>query len=187
MPAAIHKNAPIVVSLGEHTLRFCFDGAADTVLGVVEQPFTKAEQQAQLSSKLSAATTDAAKAEIDKEHAMTAWKNRSAITFSSVQPNIDLQYYVSGKKLKETLIFNQIPSALSFSFTFTYTGLQAILQADNSVHFADNAGVVVFVIEAPYMFDDGEGYSTDITVTLQPNATGCRYTLTPQPRMAHRH
>lgn len=179
LPAAMHKNAPIAVSHGEHTLRFCFDGAADTVLGAVEQPFTKAEQTAQLRQKLSAAATDTAKAEVDKEHAMTAWKNRSAVTFAAVQPNVDLQYHVSGKKLKETLIFNEVPAALSFSFTFTYTGLQAVLQQDNSVHFVDDAGAVVFVVEAPYMFDNGEGYSTDIAVTVQPTATGCRYTLTP--------
>lgn len=179
LPATIDRSAPIAVTHGEHTLRFCFDGAVGTASATLEQPFTTAEKNAQLRKALSAATDEQEKLTADKEHAMTVWKNRSAVTFASVQPNVDLQYHVSGKKLKETLVFQQVPTALSFSFTFTYTGLQAVLQKDNSVHFLDDTGTVAFIVAAPYMFDNGEGYSTDITVTLQETATGCRYTLTP--------
>ena len=179
LPAAINKNAPIAVTHGEHSLRFCFDGVVGTSSSVLEQPFTEQEKTAQLRNQLSAATDEPAKLSVDKEHAMTAWKNRSAVTFASVQPNVDLQYHVSGKKLKETLVLQQVPTALSFSFTFTYSGLQAVLQEDNSVQFMGENGEVAFIIAAPYMFDDGEGYSTDIAVTLQETVTGCRYTLTP--------
>lgn len=179
LPAAINKNAPIAVTHGEHSLRFCFDGVVGTSSSVLEQPFTEQEKTAQLRNQLSAATDEQAKLSVDKEHAMTAWKNRSAVTFASVQPNVDLQYHVSGKKLKETLVLQQVPTALSFSFTFTYSGLQAVLQEDNSVQFMGENGEVAFIIAAPYMFDDGEGYSTDIAVTLQETVTGCRYTLTP--------
>lgn len=179
LPAAMDKNTPIAVTHGEHTLRFCFDGAAGTASGTLEQPFTTQEKNAQLQEALSTAADEQEKLTADKEHAMTVWKNRSAVTFASVQPNVDLQYHVSGKKLKETLVFQQVPTARSFSFTFTYTGLQAVLQEDNSVHFMDNAGAVAFIVASPYMFDNDEGYSTDITVTLQETAMGCRYTLTP--------
>lgn len=179
LPAAMNKNAPIAVTHGDYTLRFCFDGAEGTSSGKLEQPLTTREKNAQLRKALSAATDEQAKVTADKEHAMTVWKNRSAITFASVQPNVDLQYHVSGAKLKETLLFQKVPTAHAFSFTFTYAGLQAVLQKDNSVHFVDDAGEVAFIVAAPYMFDNAEGYSTDIMVTLQETATGCRYTLTP--------
>lgn len=54
-------------------------------------------------------------------------------------------------------------------------GLEVILQADNRVLFVDSADAMAFVIDAPYMFDNGDGY----TVAVQTTATGCRYTLTP--------
>lgn len=57
--------------------------------------------------------------------------------------------------------------------------MSAVLEDDNSVTFYDEAGESVFVIASPFMFDSGEGYSTDISVTLEQTNTGCRYILTP--------
>ena len=58
-------------------------------------------------------------------------------------------------------MFHALPVSKTFSFSFTYTGLQAVLEEDNSVTFYDEAGKSVFVIAAPFMFDSGEGYSAE--------------------------
>ena len=76
-------------------------------------------------------------------------------------------------------MFHALPVPKSFSFSFTYTGLSAVLEEDNSVTFYEEAGEPVFVIAAPFMFDSGEGYSTAISVTLEQTDTGCRDILTP--------
>ena len=69
----------------------------------------------------------------------------------------------------------------TFSFEFTYTaGLNAVLKEDKSVSFNDESGKAAFAIPAPSMFDSGEGYSSDIRVTLEQTDVGCCYTITPE-------
>ncbi len=116
---------------------------------------------------------------IKKEHATSLQKNRSSVKYPSAQKDIDINYYVSGQSLKEDIVLHRVPTARSFSFDFTYTGLQAVLQPDNSVFFNDNTGRTIFIVPAPYMFDSDVGYSTDIAVTVEQTEGGCRYTLTP--------
>lgn len=178
LPAAISSQTPIVVGYNGHSVRFCFENI-NTASAQVRQPLNATAQAQLLQNNLAEVTTAQAQAKIKKDHATTVWKNRSAISYAAVQPNVDLQYYINGETLKEALIFKKLPTATSFSYRFTYSGLQAVLEEDNSVTLRDKNNDTIFTIAAPFMFDSADGYSTDITVTLQQTSAGCLYILTP--------
>ena len=177
-PKGINSNTPVAVSYAGHSLRFCFDDTANVSAKLI-QPINAAENAQLLQKQLTGVTDNEIRAKIQNKHAMAVQKNRSSVSYASVQTNIDLNYSLNGQRLKEDLVFHALPVSKTFSFSFIYTGLQAVLEEDNSVTFYDEAGKSVFVIASPFMFDSGEGYSTDISVTLEQTNTGCRYILTP--------
>lgn len=177
-PKGINSNTPVAVSYGKNSLRFCFNGIGEVSAKIV-QPLSEDESKQLLQNQLDTATDCEIRAKIQNEHVTSILKNRSSVSYASVKSNIDLNYYICGQTLKEALIFHSLPSPESFAFNFSYTGLSAVLEDDNSVTFYDEAGESVFVIASPFMFDSGEGYSTDISVTLEQTNTGCRYILTP--------
>lgn len=178
LPKGINNNIPVVVRYGGYTVRFRMENIADAAAQVT-QPLDAAESAQRLQQKLRGVTDPAARAHLQKEHAVTVQKNRSAVSYASVQSNMNLHYSICGQSLKEDIVLNALPAARTFSFLFTYTGLQAVLEDDKSVTFRNEEGKPVFRIAAPFMYDAGEGYSTDIAVHLEQTDTGCRYTLTP--------
>lgn len=178
IPKEINRHTPIVVNYEGHSLRFCFNDITNTAAQVI-QPMNAAETEQKLQNQLEKTTDRNLRIKIQNDYATAVQKNRSAVSYPSVKSNIDLNYYVCGQNLKEDIVFRSLPSSESFSFDFAYTGLSAVLEEDKSVVFYDVSGKSVFVIAAPFMFDSGEGYSSDILVTLAQTDIGCRYTLTP--------
>ena len=175
LPKEINSGMPIVVSYQEHSLRFCFNDIEKVVAEVVH-PVDDTENGQVFIDQSSG---NDLQARLEKDPAVTVEKNASAISYSSIGNNIDLNYHIFGETLKEDIVFNSLPEAESFSYDFVYTGLTAILQENKSVSFADENGESIFTIAAPAMFDSDEGYSTDISVTLEQTDSGCRYTVTP--------
>ena len=178
LPKEINSNMPIVVNYGGYSLRFHFNNITNATAEVV-QPMSVAESAQELQNQLAKTVDSDLRVKIQNDFATAVQKNRSSVSYLSVNSNIDLNYHVYGQTLKEDIVFNSLPSAESFSFDFTYTGLSAVLKEDKSVVFNDESGKTVFVIAAPFMFDSDEGYSSDIQVTLEKTVMGCRYTLTP--------
>lgn len=178
LPKGINSNTPVVVNYGGQSLRFRFNDIAPVSAKVV-QPMTEEEYTQKLQSQLTKTTNKKERATIQNEFATTIMKNRSSVSYSSIKSNMDLNYYINGQSLKEDIVFNSLPTSSTFSFSFTYTGLQAVLEEDNSVTFYDESGKSIFVIAAPFMFDSDEGYSNDICVVLETTDTGCNYTLIP--------
>lgn len=178
MPKGINSNTPIVVNHEGHSLRFCFNDSASVSAKVV-QPMSEAESAQKLQSQLTGISNKEQRATIQNEFATTIQKNRSSVSYSSIKSNMDLNYYIIGQSLKEDIVLHSLPASASFSFSFTYSGLQAVLEEDNSVTFYDEAGESIFVIASPFMFDSDEGYSNDISVVLESTDTGCNYTLIP--------
>ncbi len=178
LPKDIDSDTPIVITYEGHTVRFSANNIKE-VSSNIEQPLSEAEATQKLQKALVGVTDTESQERIKKEHATSLQRNRSAVKYPSAQNGIDINYYVSGQSLKEDIVLRHVPTARSFSFDFTYTGLQAVLQPDSSVLFIDEAGETIFVIPAPYMFDSDMGYSTDIAVTVEQTEDGCRYTLTP--------
>lgn len=178
LPKDINSNMPIIIGYKGHTLRFSVNDIDESASQVV-QPLDATATAQKLQNALIGVTNEETREQIKREHITSVQKNRSSVKYQSTKPDMDLNYYVAGQSLKEDIVLHSMPTANTFSFDFTYTGLQAIMQQDNRVLFNDASGETIFIIDAPYMFDSGEGYSTDIEVSLVQTSTGCRYTLTP--------
>lgn len=181
LPKEINSNMPVVVNYSGHSLRFRFNDITRTT-AEISQPKDATAVAQELQNELANTADNNLRVKIQNDSATAVQKNRSRISYPSVKSDIDLDYYVTGQSLKEDIVFHSLPTAESFSFEFTYTGLNAVLEEDKSVVFKDEAGNPVFVVAAPCMFDSDEGYSSDILVTVEETNTGCRYTLTPDRR-----
>ena len=178
LPASINKDSPVIINYGDHALRFRFEDAMTTV-AETRQPANEATLAQELQSKLSGVTDQAIRTDIQNDFATSVTKNRSSVSYASIQPGMDLNYYITGQKLKEDLVLYELPVAESFIFNFAYNNLSAVLEEDNSVTFYNEDGEAVFFVASPYMFDAKDDFNTAIAVTLEKTETGCRYILTP--------
>ena len=102
----------------------------------------------------------------------------SGITYTDVLPNTHIAYDIDGRKLKESLVFDQLPLQGEFRYTIACGNLTAEKMDDGSVIFRDG-NTPVFTIEAPYMWDTAKNASADIEVGLTSTEGGYIYTLTP--------
>lgn len=102
----------------------------------------------------------------------------SGITYADVLPNTHIAYDIDGRNLKESLIFDRLPSQEAFSYSIDSGSLTAALLDSGAVEFRDGEQVV-FTIMAPYMWDTANTTSTDIEVSLTQTEGGYIYTLTP--------
>ena len=178
LPASINKDTPVIINYGDNALRFRFEDAMTTV-AETRQPANEATLAKELQSKLSGVTDQAIRTDIQNDFATSVTKNRSSVSYASIQPGMDLNYYITGQKLKEDMVLYELPVAESFIFNFAYNNLSAVLEKDNSVTFYNEDGGAVFLIASPYMFDAKDDFNTAIAVTLEKTETGCRYILTP--------
>ena len=102
----------------------------------------------------------------------------SGITYADVLPNTHIAYDIDGRNLKESLIFDRLPSQEAFSYSIDSGSLTAALLDSGAVEFRDGEQVV-FTIMAPYMWDSANTASADIEVSLTQTEGGYIYTLTP--------
>ena len=119
-------------------------------------------------------------AEVKNSHATIAHKNSASVAYVAPRSEMGIRYTAVGYKLKEEIVLKSLPQQTAFVFDFYYSGLTAVLREDKTVLFSDQDGNGIFVIDAPFMYDNtADGYSNNIAVTLTPTQTGCTYTLTP--------
>lgn len=109
----------------------------------------------------------------------------STIKYESILNQIDLQYQIKAECIKESIIIND-KSALQeeFIFRFTTGGLKAeLLENKEIIIYKDNKEDYTFKIEAPYMFDSNNEYSSNIEVTLKQIEDTKEYILTIIPNI----
>lgn len=91
-----------------------------------------------------------------------------------------VEYIFSGSGLKENIILTEAPEENQiYSFRIKSDGLTAKLQKGNSVVLSDSDNETVFVIPAPYMYDENFEFSDEIKTTLEED--GSEYILTYEP------
>lgn len=179
LPQTLTTDKPIIINNDGYSLRFFATDVEQHTAAIVSQPKSETEIAQTLDSRLATSTDQAQQAKIQNDIATSVHNIRSVVSYTGVQDDIDINYYVYGQTLKEDIVLHSVPTATSFSFQFAFDGLQPALQEDNSVLFYNDAGEAVFVIATPYMADFDEGYSRDVEVELTSTDTGCIYTLTP--------
>uniref|UniRef100_UPI00398992A9 DNRLRE domain-containing protein n=1 Tax=Clostridium thailandense TaxID=2794346 RepID=UPI00398992A9 len=105
----------------------------------------------------------------------------SAVEFSDVYPNIDLQYNISSEMLKENFIIKNKVNNPILTFNLEVKNLIPVIQQDNSIIFYDdqNTSEVIFKIDPPNMYDSTMSSSKNIKMTLNQQNKNYILTLIP--------
>ena len=170
--------APVMVTHQGYTLGFRLQNtdAAQAALPPVSQPSSMTEPAAQTAAKPASAEA----VELQRQTAMTVTGKEAAVSYEEAMPSVDVQYALSGQRLKESLVFDSQPARSSFTFVLNHPGLVPVLQDSGAVHFyAEQEEEPVFILTAPYMFDAADEMCMDVAVSLVPAGNGSLYTLTP--------
>jgi RHS repeat-associated protein len=87
------------------------------------------------------------------------------ISFKDILDDIDIDYKVISTKLKESIILknkNNIPESLTFKIE-----TDLILRINNrKIEAKDLNNNIIFIVDAPYMWDNNKNYNYDITYSL---------------------
>jgi len=112
------------------------------------------------------------------EEASKLYNHTSSVKYTNLFNGADLEYVLSGSKLKENIIVNEKASSYVYSFNLNLTGLYAVLNEDGSISLiGNNTDKIEFTIPKGYMFDAAGNYSENVTYTLTSKPNG-NYTLT---------
>ncbi len=178
LPGRLQTAAPVMVTHQGYTLGFRLQNtdAAQAALPPVSQPSSMTEPAAQTAAKPASAEA----VELQRQTAMTVTGKEAAVSYEEAMPSVDVQYALSGQRLKESLVFDSQPARSSFTFVLNHPGLVPVLQDSGAVHFyAEQEEEPVFILTAPYMFDAADEMCMDVAVSLVPAGNGSLYTLTP--------
>ncbi|WP_346912599.1 DUF6531 domain-containing protein, partial [Clostridium sp.] len=116
---------------------------------------------------------DKIKKEIDKKFLPNV---KSSVEFKSIYENIDLEYKLIGKTVKENIILNEKIDNPSISFNLNIENLKPRVEG-NIVIFEDiETGAEVFQLDKPFMYDAKGEISEDIELIFKEAEEG-GYTL----------
>lgn len=113
---------------------------------------------------------------------ISALKNlEGVVTYPNIQNDVDLQYVVSGEDIKENIILQSANAPMEYVFTYKFNKLEYRTNDNNQIEFYDDSDPqkVVFVIDAPYMYDSDKAYSSDIEMQITETNNGFALTLIP--------
>lgn len=102
---------------------------------------------------------------LEKKKEMNLLSNKNNLKLENILNDIDIDYQVISKKLKESIILknkNNIPSSLNFKID---TNLKLELEEKGSI-YAKEEEKVIFVIESPFMKDNKDNYNYNIKYNL---------------------
>jgi RHS repeat-associated protein len=105
-----------------------------------------------------------------------AGTSAAAIIYRDVYPNIDFEYIADNDSLKENIIINKYSGKNSFSFIIQSPQLTPELKG-NEVYFVAKDGTEVFIIPAPFMYDQTNEENCNFVVSLE-HQSGPHYKLT---------
>ena len=98
----------------------------------------------------------------------------SQVTYENILDNVDIEYILTGTKLKENIVVSKKLKDYTFKYEIKANGLTMSLE-DNSIIARDN-DKTVFCIPAPYMFDASGEISDAVTYSLE-KSNGQKYIL----------
>lgn len=106
-------------------------------------------------------------------------KNQSgAVVYKDIFSKADLEYIVTANSVKENIVVYEPQKKYIYRFDMDLDGLLPILQEDGSINLVkkENTDDVVFLLQAPYMYDANGEESFDIKMSLEAN--GKKHLLT---------
>ena len=92
----------------------------------------------------------------------------SAVVYTNVFQNTDLEYVVTATGIKEYLVVKTPQTEYIYYFNMDLGGLVPVAQEDGSILLFEpgNAEEAIFIIHAPYMYDSNGEFSDAVTMTL---------------------
>ena len=108
---------------------------------------------------------------------VTPAKLRADVLYRNVYDGVDLSYELYSHDIKETILINRPRDNYSFSFKLNTEGLSPELMEDGSIELRNAEGKVIYLIPAPFMFDDTGTESTAVSYSLTKDASDS-WTLT---------
>lgn len=111
--------------------------------------------------------------------------NQSLI-YSNIQPNVDIEYIITGSKVKENIILNEYVPNFSLSFEYKLKDLTLEKDEAGNIVFINDSGEVVFTFEDLYMLD--AEYNESFNVKFSYVQTGNKeysITITPSDEWLH--
>lgn len=184
LPITIDETSQVSIEYENYFLKFgLVETDIKTVTGIVSNPPSDKEVAVQLNAALDRAADEFERTRLLNESKTAVRNQRAEIQYKDILSNTDLQYQLNGKTLKENIIFRTAPSEIAYTFDLEYTDLVGVLQENNSILFFDKDDTaqenVIFILAAPYMFDNKDIFNSDIQVVLEETENGARYTLIP--------
>lgn len=146
--------------------------SAATVIDVDKTPSAIALQQDNAQSNTLKTQGKLTKSEAIKEQnaeKMVVDNLSSAIVYKEIFPAADLEYIVEPERVKENIVVAAPQAEYIYRFDVSMDGLVSAPQEDGSIWLAaaNNPEEIVFVLQAPYMYDaDGET-SLNVKMTLK--------------------
>jgi len=89
-----------------------------------------------------------------------------SILYSNIQPNVDLEYILTGSKVKENIILNQYVENFSMIFEYKLKDLSLIPDENGNTVFINEDNEIVFSFSDLIMLDNESNMSTDIEFEL---------------------
>jgi len=88
------------------------------------------------------------------------------VMYKGIQNNVDLEYFISGSKIKENIILNKYIEDFSISFTYLLKDLSIQTNENGENVFLNNLGEEIFSFQDLYMYDNEGNESKDINFDI---------------------
>lgn len=152
-----------------------FGQTADSFIYSIEKGKHKIEFDLTDGNNLSFAEIDNHKGQIvvnddmsaeEKINALTIRDTTTRITYKDVYDNIDIEYILSANDVKENIIIKEHTDKNVFDYYFRTGELTPVEEEDGTIGLY-NGDILVFTIDAPYMYDAEGNVSNNVSYTIE--------------------
>lgn len=150
------KKDLVTLEDGDYTLSWGFEGAQESGESQDVQVTEPEEPVAFMNAAVEEEPETQEEIHAYNREIMGVSKNQSGALYEDVYPNIDAQYIVTGKTVKENIILNDKSAAgQEISFTIRHNRMHIREEEDGSLSLVENAEpqAVIYTFQAPYMMD----------------------------------
>ena len=88
------------------------------------------------------------------------------VVYAEVYKDVDFTYASYSNHIKESIVLYSADAESSYNFVLNLTGLTPVMNEDGSISLANEGGEEIYLIPAPYMFDDAGEMSDAVSYTL---------------------
>ncbi|XFA99363.1 RHS repeat-associated core domain-containing protein [Candidatus Izemoplasma sp. B36] len=93
-------------------------------------------------------------------------KINQSVVYNNIQNGVDLEYIISGSKIKENIVLNEYVEDYSLVFNYYIKNLELIQKENGSYVFLNEQGDEIFSFESLYMYDSNNKVSYEITFNV---------------------